>query len=98
MDPLHPLTEALAKLPGIGRRTAERLAVHQAAGRSVSLLVSDTEVLALFAVADTLKDHAPEAVRELHALGVKTVMLSGDHAAAAQAVAAAAGVAGRQLP
>ena len=71
----------------------ERLAVHQAAGRSVSLLVSETEVLALFAVADTLKDHAPEAVRELHALGVKTVMLSGDHAAAAQAVAAAAGVA-----
>ena len=70
----------------------ERLAVHQAAGRSVSLLVSDTEVLALFAVADTLKDHAPDAVRELHALGVKTVMLSGDHAAAAQAVAAAAGV------
>ena len=50
-------------------------------------------MLALFAVADTLKDHAPDAVRELHALGVKTVMLSGDHAAAAQAVAAAAGVA-----
>ena len=71
----------------------ERLAVHQAAGRSVSLVVSDTEVLALFGVADTLKDHAPDAVRELHALGVKTVMLSGDHAAAAQAVAAAAGVA-----
>ena len=79
----------------------ERLAVHQAAGRSVSLLVSNTEVLALFAVADTLKDHAPDAVRELHALGVKTVMLSGDHAAAAQAVAAAAGVAeahGQLLP
>ena len=83
-------------LEGTDLVTAEltaRLAVHQAAGRSVSLLVSDTEVLALFAVADTLKDHAPEAVRELHALGVKTVMLSGDHAAAAQAVAAAAGVA-----
>ena len=30
MDPLHPLTEALAKLPGIGRRTAERLATHLA--------------------------------------------------------------------
>ena len=77
----------------VSAELTERLAVHQAAGRSVSLLVSDTEVLALFAVADTLKDHAPEAVRELHALGVKTVMLSGDHAAAAQAVAAAAGVA-----
>ena len=85
----------------VSAELTERLAVHQAAGRSVSLLVSDTEVLALFAVADTLKDHAPDAVRELHALGVKTVMLSGDHAAAAQAVAAAAGVAeahGQLLP
>ena len=70
----------------------ERLTAHQAQGRSVSLLVSDTAVLALFAVADTLKDHAPEAVRELHALGVHTVMLSGDHPAAAQAVAHAVGV------
>ena len=70
----------------------ERLAAHQAQGRSVSLLASDTEVLALFAVADTVKYHAPEAVRALHALGVTTVMLSGDHPAAAQAVAAAAGV------
>ncbi len=70
----------------------ERLAAHQAQGRSVSLLVYDTAVLALFAVADTVKDHAAEAVRELHALGVQTVMLSGDHPAAAQAVAQAVGV------
>ena len=79
----------------------ERLAAHQAQGRSVSLLASDTAVLALFAVADTVKDHAPEAVRELHALGVQTVMLSGDHPAAAQAVAGTAGVAevhGQLLP
>ncbi len=30
MDPLGQLTDALCKLPGIGRRTAERLAVHLA--------------------------------------------------------------------
>lgn len=30
MEPLRQLTDALAKLPGIGRRTAERLAVHLA--------------------------------------------------------------------
>ena len=30
MDPLGQLTEMLAKLPGIGRRTAERLSVHLA--------------------------------------------------------------------
>jgi recombination protein RecR len=39
MDPLGHLTETLARLPGIGRRTAERLAVHLArnpAGRRAS--------------------------------------------------------------
>lgn len=36
MDPLSQLTEALAKLPGIGRRTAERLAVHLARNPSGS--------------------------------------------------------------
>ena len=75
-----------------GAALTERLAAHQAQGRSVSLLASGTAVLALFAVADPVKDHAPEAVRALQALGVQTVMLSGDHPAAAQAVAVAAGV------
>jgi Cd2+/Zn2+-exporting ATPase len=37
---------------------AARLAPHQAQGRSVSLLVRDGEVLALLAVADTVKGHA----------------------------------------
>jgi Cd2+/Zn2+-exporting ATPase len=75
-----------------GERLAARLAPHQAAGRSVSLLATDDEVLALLAVADTLKPHAPEALARLKALGIATAMLSGDHQAAAQAVARAAGV------
>ncbi len=99
---LRLISQRAAEALGLGSALlTERLAAHQAQGRSVSLLVSDTAVLALFAVADTVKDHAPEAVRELHALGVQTVMLSGDHPAAAQAVAGAAGVAeahGQLLP
>ena len=83
---------ALAGAELVSTALTERLAAHQAQGRSVSLLVSDTAVLALFAVADTVKEHAAEAVRALHALGVQTVMLSGDHPAAAQAVAHAVGV------
>ena len=99
---LRLISQRAAEALGLGSALlTERLAAHQAQGRSVSLLVSDTAVLALFAVADTVKDHAPEAVRELHALGVQTVMLSGDHPAAAQAVAGTAGVAeahGQLLP
>ena len=91
---LRLISQRAAEALGLGSALlTERLAAHQAQGRSVSLLASDTAVLALFAVADTVKDHAPEAVRELHALGVQTVMLSGDHPAAAQAVAGTAGVA-----
>ena len=91
---LRLISQRAAEALGLGSALlTERLAAHQAQGRSVSLLATDTEVLALFAVADTVKDHAPEAVRELHALGVQTVMLSGDHPAAAQAVAGTAGVA-----
>jgi len=71
---------------------AARLAPHQAQGRSVSLLVRDGEVLALLAVADTVKGHAREALAELKAMGVATVMLSGDQPAAAQAVGRAVGV------
>ena len=91
---LRLISQRAAEALGLGSALlTERLAAHQAQGRSVSLLASDAAVLALFAVADTVKDHAPEAVRELHALGVQTVMLSGDHPAAAQAVAGTAGVA-----
>lgn len=46
MDPLVQLTDALAKLPGIGRRTAERLAVHLArnpagAARELSVAIEE---------------------------------------------------------
>jgi len=39
-----------------------------------------------------VKGHAPEALAELRRLGIATVMLSGDHRAAAQAVGRAVGV------
>ncbi|HMN21685.1 MAG TPA: cation-translocating P-type ATPase [Ottowia sp.] len=71
---------------------AAKLAPHQAEGRSLSLLVEGARVLALLAVADTVKPHAQAALAELRALGVRTVMLSGDSQAAAQAVGQAVGV------
>lgn len=50
-------------------------------------------VLALFAVADTLRPYAREAVRQLQALGVSTVVFSGDHPDAVRTLAAQAGIA-----
>ena len=69
-----------------------RLQAFEAAGRSVSLLASAQAVLAVFAVADTLRPAAREAVAELRALGLVPVMLSGDHPRTAQAIAAQVGI------
>lgn len=65
---------------------------HEAQGRTLSLLASKSEVLALFAVADTTKETSKQAVAELKAMGVRTVMLTGDNEATAQAIAKQVGI------
>ena len=65
---------------------------HEMQGRTTSLLATEAGVLALFAVADTLKHGSAQAVAELDAMGVETVMLSGDNPLTAAAVAREAGV------
>ena len=77
------------------------LRTHEEAGRTVSLLASDTGPVALFAVADTIKASSREAVAELKALGITPVMLTGDNQATATAIAHEAGIAearGNLLP
>ena len=71
---------------------AERLAVHEQQGRSISLLADVQGVLGLFAVADAIKPSSQQAIRELRALGITPVMLTGDNPATAQAIAAEAGI------
>jgi Cd2+/Zn2+-exporting ATPase len=68
------------------------LARHEQQGRTVTLLADDVRVLALFAVADTIKQTSRQAIADLKALGVTPVMLTGDNAATAQAIAAQAGI------
>ena len=70
----------------------ERLAEHESQGRSVTLLASASEVLAVFAVADTIKETSRQALAELHALGVASVMLTGDNTATALSIARQAGI------
>ncbi|KVN23517.1 hypothetical protein WJ63_20210 [Burkholderia pyrrocinia] len=71
------------------------------AGKSVVMLIDDTRVLGVFAVADTIKDTSRAAIAELHALGIRTAMLTGDNPHTAQAIAKEAGIddaRGNQLP
>lgn len=61
-------------------------------GKSVTLLMDAHRVHALLAVADTIKESSLAALRDLHSLGISTVMLTGDNAHAAQAIARQAGI------
>ncbi len=84
----------LAQERGLWTEAVEAAAAaHESQGRSVTLLGDAQGVRALFAVADTLRPQAAEAVAELRALGIVPVMLTGDHAAAARAAAQEAGIA-----
>jgi Cd2+/Zn2+-exporting ATPase len=66
---------------------------HENEGRTVTLMAGGDAVLAIFAVADTIKPSSRQAVGDLKALGVVPVLLSGDNAATARAIAAQAGIA-----
>ncbi len=61
-------------------------------GKSMAVLISENQPVALFAVADTLKPGSIAAVAELKSLGIHPVLLTGDNAHTAQAIAGAAGL------
>ncbi len=70
--------------PGALEDEAEQLR-HQ--GRTVIFVGIDERLAGILAVADPIKQSTPEAVAALHHLGLRIIMLTGDHARTAQAVA-----------
>jgi Cd2+/Zn2+-exporting ATPase len=70
----------------------EKLFALEKQGKSVVLLLDKSGPLALFAVADTVKDTSREAIQQLHDLGIKTLMLTGDNTHTAKAIADQVGI------
>lgn len=56
-------------------------------GKTTVLVGSESQVMGIIAVADTVRDTARDTVRALHDRGIKVVMLTGDNQATAQAIA-----------
>ncbi|MGD8477781.1 MAG: heavy metal translocating P-type ATPase [Burkholderiales bacterium] len=59
----------------------------RAEAQTVMFVAVDGKAAGLISVADPIKDTSPQAVRDLHALGLRVVMLTGDNEATARAVA-----------
>lgn len=64
----------------------------QSGGKTTVVLANSKEALAIFGVADTIRPESVEAIQQLHELGVKVAMLTGDNAQMAKAIAAQAGI------
>lgn len=61
-------------------------------GKSPLYAAIDGSLAAILAVADPIKETTPQAIRALHALGLKVAMITGDNARTAQAIARQLGI------
>ncbi|MBI5393343.1 copper-translocating P-type ATPase [Candidatus Woesearchaeota archaeon] len=61
-------------------------------GKTVMILNVNNKILGLIAVADTVKQHAKEAIAQLHKQGIKTYMVTGDNKRTAEAIAKQVGI------
>ena len=61
-------------------------------GKTPVMLAIDKKILAVVMVADAIKPEAVQAVRDLHTLGIKVVMLTGDNKNTAQHIAQLVGI------
>jgi len=84
------LLARLGVTPGAAvREAAERAAAR---GQASVHLLTPTQALAAFAVADGVRPESREAIERLHAQRIEVVMLTGDAKAVADAVAAELGI------
>jgi Cu+-exporting ATPase len=77
----------------IPRSLADRADEAERAGQSVTFVAWDGAVGGVLIVADTVKPTSPEAISRLRAMGLRPVLLTGDHERSAQAAASQVGIA-----
>ncbi|MFE6225211.1 heavy metal translocating P-type ATPase [Streptomyces sp. NPDC057854] len=103
-----PVPERFENVPGLGVRgtvdgrrvlagraallTSEGVPVPDTAGAGAVLVAWDGALRGSLTVADAVKDTSAEAVARLRGLGLRPVLLTGDHRSVAETVAAEVGV------
>lgn len=76
-------------VPDDARLISEKLAEE---GKTPLLFSLDGEFYGIIAVADTIKEESPEAIRELKNMGIRVIMLTGDNERTAKAIGEKSGV------
>ena len=71
------------------KHSAEQLA---SAGKTPLFFAKENRLLGMIAVADVIKEDSPQAIKELKAMGIHVIMLTGDNERTAKAIGEQAGV------
>ena len=74
------------------RTVAAQADAERACGATAIHVIVDGQLAGLLIVADAIKETTPEAMRELRALGIRVIMLTGDDARTAEAVGKQLGI------
>lgn len=77
---------------GIATDCLPQVATLESEARTVMWLASDQRLLGAMAVADAIRPSAVDATRQLHTMGLKVMLLTGDNQVTAQAIATQIGV------
>ncbi|MBQ2848516.1 MAG: heavy metal translocating P-type ATPase [Clostridia bacterium] len=83
------LIEKSAEIPEDVKKKSESLAKS---GKTPLFFSKSKKIIGIIAVADTIKEDSPEAIKQLKNMGIKVVMLTGDNKKTANAVGKIAGV------
>ncbi len=70
----------------------DRIDTLESQGKTVMSMAVDGTLAGMIAVADTVKEHSAQAIRELRDMGIEVYMITGDNKRTAQAIAAQVGV------
>jgi Cu+-exporting ATPase len=76
----------------VSSETEEMLLKLETKGKSVMLVAFDSQLVGLIALADVVKETTPSAMKQFKDLGLKLVMITGDNARTAQAIAQQIGI------
>lgn len=74
--------------PELAENNQAQINELQKQAQTIIFVTIDGQPAGFFAAADPIKKTTPNAIKELHRLGIKVVMLTGDHESTAKAVAA----------
>ena len=70
----------------------EQIGISEEMQKQAQHFAKEQKLLCMIAVADTIKEDSPRAVKELQNMGIRVVMLTGDNERTARAIGAQAGV------